>query len=419
METLKSTELRDRPKVCISALNYPPERTGIATYTGSLAAGLASAGYDVAVHVAHPHYPQWKIYEGYGKWKSEAKSEHLSVTRRLHYVPSPPRGLRRLLSELTYGIRLIFARWDSPQVIIALSPPLFSTALLFARIRIMPRRPRTILWVQDIYSLGLAETGEGGGIAQRIVKGIEKRTVHRADQVVVIHERFVEYLSQEFGLPMSKTLVMRNWTHLPPSPPIDRDVAKEALGWPVGITLAVHTGNMGAKQGLDNLVDAARMADETNAPVHFILVGDGGERRRLEEYGVGVRRLSFADPLSNDQYLMALAAADVLLVNEKPGVSEMAMPSKLTSYFNSGRPVVAATDLGGITASEVCAAGAGLVVPAGRPAALLEAVVALGADPQAAASFGASGRKYREEVLDEEVAICRWKHHIDSVSCRK
>ena len=95
-------------------------------------------------------------------------------------------------------------------------------------------------------------------------------------------------------------------------------------------------------------------------------------------------------------------------MNELPGVSEMAVPSKLTSYFSAGRPVVAATDVSGITAEEVRAADAGVVVPAGDPEALLDAVTALGADPGHAEHLGKNGRLYRKTVLDEESAINRF-----------
>jgi glycosyltransferase involved in cell wall biosynthesis len=216
------------------------------------------------------------------------------------------------------------------------------------------------------------------------------------------------------GAAASKVVTLRNWTHLSPSSEIEREVAKAELNWTSEPFLAVHTGNMGAKQALENIVDAARIAEQQNAPVHFVLVGDGGERRSLEERGRGVARLTFVDPLDEEEYRLALAAADVLLVNEKVGVSTMAMPSKLTAYFDAGRPVIAATDSNGITASEVRAAAAGVIVPAGDPVALLDAVLAMHADPEAAARYAASGRRHRESVLDERIALERWLDVVSS-----
>jgi len=408
-----------RPDICILSLNYPPEQTGIAVYSGALAAGLAAAGHEVTAHVAHPHYPQWRIHDGYGQWRRSERVDGVLVQRRLHYVPQRPRGVQRLLSELSFGLRLVFARWGSPRVVIALSPPLFSTCLAALRLRLMRRRPRLIVWVQDIYSLGLVETGEAGGIVQKITFWVEKSTLRAADQVVVIHQRFADFVTQEFGISASKVAVLRNWTHLPPSNAVDPETAKATLAWPTGVAIAVHAGNMGAKQGLENVVDAARIADESGAPVHFMMIGDGGERSRLEEYAHGIERLTFSDTLSDEDYRLALCAADVLLINEKPGVSAMAMPSKLTSYFDAGRPVIAATDPGGITASEIAAAGAGVVVNAGSPVELLAAVIALKNDPEAAKRFGANGRRHREAVLDERIAIEQWKCNIGSVISRE
>lgn len=403
--------------VSLFTLNYPPEPTGISTYTGSLASGLAEAGYQVTAHVAHPHYPQWETYPGYGRWSTSERLNNVSVHRRRHFVPSPPRGLRRLLSELSFGMRLIFARAGSPDVVIALSPPLFATALMAVRLRVKWRRPRLIVWVQDLYSVGLAETGEGGGAVHTVATWVEKQTLRAADRVVVIHDRFADYVVGELGVPAAKVAVIRNWTHLNGSDvdPVESEAARSSLQWPRDVTLAVHTGNMGAKQGLTNIVDAARIADERDLPIFFVLVGDGGERRELEESARGIDRISFVDPLSDEQYRLALTAADVLLVNEKPGISEMAMPSKLTSYFDAGRPVLAATDPGGITASEIELANAGVVVDAGDAEALVKALVSLRENPESASRYGENGRRHRLEFLEEGIAIGRWREQIHEV----
>ena len=281
------------------------------------------------------------------------------------------------------------------------------------RVHLVPRRPKVAIWVQDIYTLGLAEIGEGSGLVQRITRWVESRTFRAADRVVVIHERFKEFLTRELDVPADQVVVIRNWTHLPPSEPINSAEAKERLSWPTGVTLAVHTGNMGAKQGLGNIVEAARLAGTLGAKVQFLLIGEGGERAALEEQARGVTNVTFIDPLDDDDYLLALAAADVLLVNEKPGVASMALPSKLTSYFSAGRPVVAATDAGGITASEVTRAQAGIVVPADEPEALLRAVLDLGNDADTATSLGLNGQRYRESVLDERAAVREWANILE------
>ena len=395
---------RPAPAVTVLGVNFPPEPTGISPYTGAMTRGLTRRGYRTHVVTTHPHYPEWRVSPGYGQW---SRSEHLDgadVLRLRHYVPRKPSGIRRLLSELSFGARLLAAPLRQPDAVIAVSPALFSSALAALRLKVFHRQTPLIVWVQDLYWLGLRETGQAGGLSSRIIQLTEKWLLSKADRVVVIHDRFADRVSDDFDIPRERIHVVRNWTHLAPTPPIDRTAARAARGWGDEVVV-LHAGNMGIKQGLGNVVDAARLAAERGENVRFVLMGGGGERDRLRALGDGIPTLQFIDPLPDAEFSAALAAADILLVNEYPGVSEMAVPSKLTSYFSSGRPVIAATDAKGITADEVRSAGAGVVVPAASPKALLDASLDLGRDHARADQLGANGKRYRETVLDETFAI--------------
>ncbi|MTE23277.1 glycosyltransferase [Microbacterium sp. ZXX196] len=395
------------PAVTVLGVNYPPEPTGISPYTGAMARGLAQRGYETHVVTTHPHYPEWRVRSGYGQWSRREHLDGVDVRRLRHYVPGRPTGIRRLLSELSFGARLLFAPWRRPQAVVAVSPALFSSALAALRMRLFHRKTPLIVWVQDLYWLGLSETGQGAGSAGQVIKKTEGWLLRRGDRVVVIHERFAQRVIDDFGVSPERIVVVRNWTHLPPAPDIDRAAARAKLGWG-DVTIVLHAGNMGIKQGLDNVLDAAQLAHDRGANVRFVLLGNGGEHARLVAEGAHIPTLQFIDPLPDAEFAEALGAADVLLVNEKVGVSEMAVPSKLTSYFSTGNPVLAATDLRGITADEVRAADGGVVVDAGDPAALLDAAEALAADAEESARLGANGRRYRETVLDETFAIDRF-----------
>ena len=56
----------------------------------------------------------------------------------------------------------------------------------------------------------------------------------------------------------------------------------------------------------------------------FVLLGDGNQRVSLEAMAA-CSRLQFLDPLPDGVFERALASADILLVNERPGVTEMAV----------------------------------------------------------------------------------------------
>ncbi|WP_290438798.1 glycosyltransferase [Cellulosimicrobium cellulans] len=389
--------------------NYSPEPTGNAPYTSGLSRALATRGAHVHVVTTFPHYPEWRVRDGYRGWSRREVVDGVDVLRLRHYVPRTPTPVRRLLAELSFGVRSVAVHWPDADVVLLVSPSLFSASVASVRLALQRRgrrgRPGVVLWTQDLYSLGVAETGTAGGSLARVVEDVERRVARGADGVVAIHERFAEHLRGTLGVPAEAVRVVRNWTHLPPAEVVDRAAVRRELGWDDDETVVLHAGNQGAKQGLENVVDAARLADHRGSRVRFVLLGDGSRRRALEAAAAGTRAIQFLDPLPGDRFSGALGAADVLLVNELAGLAEMSVPSKLTSYFDAGRPVLAATSAGSTTAHEIQVSGGGIRVDAEEPGALLDAVLRLAADPSRRRALGEAGRRYRHAVLSEGAAV--------------
>ena len=401
-------------RITILGLNYAPEATGNAPYTTSLAEGLSKGGHTVHVVTGFPHYPEWALREGYAGWKREEIINGVSVKRLRQHIPRKPSTLSRLHMELSFGIRLLFARWHKPDVVLVVSPALFSSALAIMRARLRPNRPAVGIWVQDLYSRGVVETG-GSGIG-RIATVLEATILHATDGVAAIHDRFKEHMVSSLGMPEERVEVIRNWTHLPASPSSGIDEMRVRMGWAPNDVVVLHAGNMGKKQGLENVIEAAKLAEANQSPVRFVLMGNGNQRQRLEALARGVSTVRFLDSLPESDFQLALAAANVLLVNELPGVRDMAVPSKLTSYFNSGVPVVAATDRGSVTAYEIEHSGGGLRVDANDPAALLKAAEKLASEPLLRSRLSDSALRFRRETLSESNAVAHYDAFITSLA---
>lgn len=387
-------------RVTFVGINYAPEPTGIAPYTSGMAKGLRALGHDVTVVTGFPHYPWWRVADGYDGRAIEEEIDGVTVRRRRHLVPGSDATSRRALMEVDFGRRATTAPWGDPDVVVLVSPALLGARMALTRAR-WSRVP-VLTWVQDIYTLGLVETG-GSKRQQGLVRGIERSLLQRSARVVVIHDRFRDRLQTDLEV-TTPIDVVRNWSHVAIPADLRREEIRRRLGWEHDETVVLHAGNMGAKQGLDNVVRASRLAAHAGMPVRFVLMGDGNQRGALEALGTNAN-LQFVDPLPAGDFERGLAAADILLVNELPGLTEMSVPSKLTTYFATGLPVVAAVSAGSTSALEVAAAGAGLVVPPGDPRGLLDGVMELTTDPRRAAEFGSSARAYREARLTETAAI--------------
>lgn len=403
-------------RLTIIGLNYAPESSGNAPYTTSLAQGMQKLGWDVQVITGFPSYPQWRIYDGYEGRTLREEREGVQVLRLRHYVPREPKLLNRTLMELHFGLRAALAKWGSPDVVLFVTPGLFSSGVAAVRAKLGRRRPGTVVWTQDLYSRGLEEVHTSAKALAPVMRRVESAILGVMDRVVVIHDRFHRHSVDELGVRAEKVVIHRNWSHITPQHAIDTAAVRARLGWAEDDIVVLHAGNMGVKQYLENVVEAARLADTRGSKVRFVLLGAGSQKESLRELGAGIDRLQFLDPLPDEEYTAALAAADALLVNEKPELREMCVPSKLTSYFVTGRPVLAAVDDESSSAGEVEASGAGRVIPSGDPAGLLRAAEELGGDRETASAIGAKGPVYAAEHLAADSAMRRWDELLRSLT---
>jgi colanic acid biosynthesis glycosyl transferase WcaI len=393
--------------VAIVGMHYAPETTGNAPYTTAMAEAMSAAGARVHVITGIPHYPQWEITDpryraGQGRYWQEREGG-IRITRCRHHVPREPDLVGRALMEMSFFRRAsTVLRHESPAVVIAVTPTL---SALGAAAAFGGSRPLGAL-VQDLTGHAAAESGSTGGRVARLIGRAEYALLRRCAQVGVIAPRFGEVLIRN-GVEPDRVRQLSNFSHIEAVDATPAE-ARRRLGWTQDRFTVVHTGNMGRKQGLEVVVEAAKIAHQRGDDIDFVLVGDGNQRRALEAMGDGLPNLRFVPPLERDDYPYALAAADVLLITEAPGCHEMSLPSKLTSYTAAGRPVVASLEHGGITFDELNRFHAARFAGAGEPAELLDAVGQLRTSPSLAESIVAGGRELFRKQYGRHAAYERY-----------
>lgn len=387
-------------RVLVVGINYWPEPTGIAPYTTGMAEYLVERGANVTVLTGVPHYPGWRVPDPYRRRLATLERRNgVDVLRLRHMVPREMTAVRRAGYEATFLTHA--ALWglrQRPDLVLA-STPALGGALAAASVSRRVGCPLTVV-VQDLVALATEQSGiKGGGRVTAATGRLEGIALRAATTVAVVSNSFVPAV-KAYGVAAQRIALLRNWTHITRAP-LTRDEARARLGWPTDQFLAVHTGNMGFKQDLGNLVEAARLL--TAGSVLVVLVGDGSQRRALESQASGLRNVRFTGLVADDLYPVVLAAADVLVVNERPSVGEMALPSKLTSYLAAGRPILAAVADGGASHRELLSTGgAALTAPAGDPAALAAALAALAQDGLRRETMGLAAAAYAARTLGRE-----------------
>lgn len=394
---------------------YAPERTGTAPLNTELCEYLASRGHRVSVVTSFPHYPEWKVFPPYrGRFWQRESLNGVTIFRSYAYIPSRRTTLRRILYDTSVGLfgGLRGLTVDNVDLVLAVSPPLQAgiAGSFLARLKGVP----LLLDLHDLVpDLAIALGMLRNRWAIKMAQTIENRIYRRSDGILVISEEFASNLIRK-GVARSKICFLPLWVDSDLISPGNRvgpfrhvnDIDERQ-------TIALYTGNMGAKQNLENVLEAA---DRLRAcrDVLFLFVGDGSEKKRIQEYAYNktlpnVRFLPLLPPQPKELLPQMLAAADILLLNQSAQVVDMVVPSKLFTYMAAGRPIVAAVNRSSQAAAVIRNAGSGLVVDPGNPVALAEAIFRLKEDKELAAGLGSQGRLFVEEHSARERIFSKYE----------
>jgi len=176
---------------------------------------------------------------------------------------------------------------------------------------------------------------------------------------------------------------------LPPA--LDRFLSEQRAA---GKFIVGYAGSHNLSNAMGTLVEAAPLV--RNAPVVFVLVGDGNDKRALMEKAraLGASNLHFFDPIPKRQIPALLRRFDVAYVGwlRHPLYRFGVFPNKLIDYMMAGRPILHSVEAGN---DPVADANCGLTVIPENPGAVADGVLALLAHGQAERdAMGQRGRSY-------------------------
>jgi colanic acid biosynthesis glycosyl transferase WcaI len=387
-------------RILIVALNYAPELVGCAKYTTELAEDLVARGHEVEVVCAPPYYPQWKIGDGYSgsEWRREERNGVI-LHRVPLYVPPKPTGAKRLVHLASFGLAatpsaIAVARRFKPHLVFAVAPTMTAAAAAWMAAKVSGAA--SWLHIQDFevdaaFDLGLLSNKLVRGAAL----GIERTLLRRFDRVSSISPAMTALLGRK-GVAPDRIVELRNWVDVDAVSVLassDTGYRRE-LNIPADRIVALYSGNMAAKQGIEMLGEVAVRLRDAGAPVTLLLCGDGPARIALEAACAGMDNVLFLPLQPMERLPELLGTADIHLLPQRPEAADLVLPSKLTGMLASGRAVVAMAAAGSGLAAEV--EGCGLAVAA-TAEAMAQGVLDMVEAPAARAAFGWQARVRAEE----------------------
>jgi glycosyltransferase involved in cell wall biosynthesis len=401
-------------KVLLVTTNFWPEPTGISVYTTDLAENLKANNKKVSVLTSLPHYPWWKVPVEFS-YLGEGVTSHnyVEVIRAKHLVPPKMNALLRMRFEtsLWWNLRRVSKGLMGKEfdVVIACMPTV-AAGIVGKRTAKRLDVPFGLI-VQDLSGAGANQSGlRGGALISKIAHAVEGRALHAADSLVVVSPAMKDVV---IGLGVESKRINQILNYSARTIAIqDKTSARRKLGWATDDFVVIHTGNMGAKQDLENVVRAAdALIGEDKIKIY--LVGHGNQENNLKALSNGKGNIDVLPAVSDEDYSALLSAADLLLVNERSTQMEMSLPSKLTSYLYSERPVLAAVPRGGATWKFLD--GVAELVEAADPKALAKKIKELSHNQIRLDQLAKIGSEFAKKHLDPEVGRAKYLRWVEGL----
>jgi colanic acid biosynthesis glycosyl transferase WcaI len=298
-------------------------------------------------------------------------------------------------------------RWH-PDLVLVVEPTLFCApqALLAARWS----GAKAWLHIQDFEVDAAFELGDlASSRGQDLALTLERWLLRRFDRVSAISGQMVGRLMLK-GVDPSRCVHFPNWVDTRAIYPLPNPSSlRLELGIAENAVVALYSGSMGKKQGLDLLVDAARQLSHCS-DLRFVFCGEGSYRQVFAEKSKGLSNVTILPFQPSERLNDLLNLADIHLLPQRADAADLVMPSKLTGMLASGRPVLATAHPGTQLASAV--RGHGKVVPPGDLDAFVAALLELAADKDLRVMLGQEARRYALTHLDSLVILDQFEKSL-------
>jgi glycosyltransferase involved in cell wall biosynthesis len=284
------------------------------------------------------------------------------------------KSIGRIWNMLSFAYSLRKIKLEPSHIIVS-SPSLFPAKIG----RKLANRFKTkfLFEIRDIWPLTLMELSNisDGNPFIAYMKLYERFAYREADYIISLLPTAKEYFIQE-GMSSDKFIYLPNGIEVKPKKNIK--LSKKVISQiPKDKFIIAYTGTVGIANNLDYLIDVANLL-KSNNEIHFIVLGQGGEKNRLENRvkELELNNFTFIDPISKDEVNSFLSYIDITFISLLPeklfrfGVS----PNKVFDYMYASKPIIWAIEAGNNLVKE---ANCGVSVSTNSPQQLKDIILNL------------------------------------------
>ena len=398
----------ERPILFVNA-HYYPDIAATAHHLTDLAEYLVAAGHPVEICTSRGKYVAGRV---------QAADCEVRNGVRIARVRSTSRGrgtiVGRLLDYTSFHLQVLRATLGPRKyrgIVFLTTPPLLSFIGWLGRVL---RGRRYAIWSMDLHPEAEVAAGmlRRGSPLGRLLFWANGRGYRGADFVIALgpymRERILASGARVSPARVQIVPVWVNGNEITPAPRAENPLVGE-LGLE-GKFVVAYIGNAGLAHDFDSLLGA--MEELKNHPrIHFLFVGDGPQRARIEAYAAehAIRNFSYRDYYPRERINSVYGLADVHVVTLGAPFVGIAIPTKCYVSMATARPVLFVGPERSETADAIRDAEGGAVVDPAVPGATERIAELLGAwsdDPAEVVRIGAHGRAYVLENFGRD-ATCQ------------
>jgi glycosyltransferase involved in cell wall biosynthesis len=364
------------------------------------AKAVRAAGIDLRVLTGFPNYPGGRIYPGYRVSPVlHQVLDGVPVTRVAMFPSHDRSAARRAATYLSFAASATVAASlgrFTPHILHAYVGPM-TLAIPAAAVRAL-RGARVLLDIQDLWPESVAASGMGRqGLVIAASSALCRWAYRRSDRFLVLSHGYKRVLCER-GVPEDRVDVVYNWCD-ETQVPHERHSSEQRTG--SHALRVLYAGNVGALQGLDVVLDAARVLAGRGIAVEFTIAGTGVEltRLRARQERETITNVRFIGSMPREAMPSLYEETDALLVHLRDDpLSRIGIPQKTQMSLAAGRPIL--MGVRGEATGLVVEAGAAVTFEPGSAIGLADAAARLAAMPPAERDhLAASGQRFYSERL--------------------
>jgi glycosyltransferase involved in cell wall biosynthesis len=392
--------------------NFPPESNAPANRTFEHARQWVASGHRVTIITCAPNFPDGQLFEGYkNRWFQTEQMDGITVIRVWSFMTQNTGFVLRLLDFLSFMVSGFLGglRIRDADIIIGTSPQFFTVCAAYCLAKVK-QRPFVFemrdIWPESLQAVGMSNAG----LSVRLAAPLADYIYRRADHLIVVTHSFKAYL-QDRGVSGERVTVIPNGVDPDMFFPIPADISLQQELQLEDKFVVGYLGTHGLAHGLESVVEAARLAGQTDdlTAVHFITVGAGAQFDRIKEIASDLDNFTMIGQVSRADILRYWSLLDASLIHLKASpLFESVIPSKMFEAMAMGVPLL--HGVGGESADIVRTSRSGICFAAEQPEALLSAIRQISTDKDAyqqmKTSCLSSAQNYNRASLANRMADC-------------